>query len=1127
MHSRFSKYRRLMSLRPRARVVSIMTIAAVIVGLTPRAALAWKPYTHNHTGSQVQADLRDGKVTINGREYAVDGRVNRAINTWPAYYNAGVVGPDGFPDIAYGQAAIHPGDPASTGAWLGYILQQAWTAQADASGYTGDEKGQILAFAYGFLTHAAGDTLAHTLMNDYAGGVFPSVKEVITRLPAAKIALRHLVPEGYSGAATAGFDAQDSDEVELGESCANATIDNGDTVCNPGTDHESRVEVSNVCADNAAPNDATTCTTEGPGGTDVADYSADATPGIGFAAPTRWLQNTMVSLDAHTPADDCDHDGDGDHGCPNGQYAPGAADQLTRGPVLDVVLDQEAKLQIYAAKVRFDADHTMCSTTLDGGCHDITRTLTVPTVRGFAHVGVEDTRCTADHFCVASPGDLADDLVHGLIASYAEAWIEDIDAMRDHWIEFSTAVTKGLFDPQTRRDAANEKCTFGAVGPEALTNIARNECEAGVGAVDSVIYALEHAVPASENRNPSWIDDYLLPAAGAPDFVGDINGFLSSVGDAIDDLFTFVGISNPLAQISADVDAFIEDKVNEWVEEQYGVNPEALSQFEKSPNQWMCGSDENNPAKLTLPLPETSGGPVTLTPSGLFTPEEHASLDQLMGLPADHHEEGAGVPEDCGPLNDAAKLNPNTFAPLNNTVTLGKLLLLDGNGLNSVLGNTLEANGVIKSDSAVKTYATSNSAGFPANVMVDGLDAMGRAAHTEFGALSTSLPWLHLIDGDHAWRADRLPRYCRQTSGFSDSCDADIAQSLAGHEVQPTPANPDGLQGQINGGNGNMPMFESCLLRPAFRTLFTDWENGPQNFPDLGDEMRPDASVPNAPAGTLTFGTGTFTSGGTTYVGPANKLTLSATDAVFTDANIALRYRIYRNGTAAGGWTDISKGGELHVPTDGGDGAYTIDYQTQDPCHTFDAHDALTTPTISTTVVVDTTGPAITITSPAPEGTVFDITGTSTISYTVTDAASGLKIEGVTLDGPLSSNGAALDMFHLYPGTHTIVVSAKDNLDNPSRATRTFTVQATSAGLLSSWSRASSLGLVPGTGAYNGGRAKLQAALAAHHRGQHATEGNQLGAFVNQIQAQRGRGIDAATADRFIAWAQDLINRQA
>src|SRR5262249_46249364 len=37
-------------------------------------------------------------------------------------------------------------------------------------------------------------------------------------------------------------------------------------------------------------------------------------------------------------------------------------------------------------------------------------------------------------------------------------------------------------------------------------------------------------------------------------------------------------------------------------------------------------------------------------------------------------------------------------------------------------------------------------------------------------------------------------------------------------------------------GNGNFPMWESCLLRDkVFRVLFKDWQNGAQNFPDLGD----------------------------------------------------------------------------------------------------------------------------------------------------------------------------------------------------------------------------------------------------------------------------------------------------
>jgi hypothetical protein len=46
---------------------------------------------------------------------------------------------------------------------------------------------------------------------------------------------------------------------------------------------------------------------------------------------------------------------------------------------------------------------------------------------------------------------------------------------------------------------------------------------------------------------------------------------------------------------------------------------------------------------------------------------------------------------------------------------------------------------------------------------------------------------------------------------------------------------------------------------------------------------------------------------------------------------------------------------------------------------------------------------------------------------------------------------------------------------------------------------------------------------ARNQRGQHATEWNQLGAFINELEAQRAKGIDPVTADRFIAFAQDLI----
>src|ERR1044072_8518776 len=104
-----------------------------------------------------------------------------------------------------GQSIIHP---VHTGQWLRYVLDRAWAAQNDPS-YTGIEKSQILAFAYGFLTHAAGDMFAHTLVNEGAKGVFPGVGEILTHKTDAEIAIRHLILEGYVGNATPGYDAND------------------------------------------------------------------------------------------------------------------------------------------------------------------------------------------------------------------------------------------------------------------------------------------------------------------------------------------------------------------------------------------------------------------------------------------------------------------------------------------------------------------------------------------------------------------------------------------------------------------------------------------------------------------------------------------------------------------------------------------------------------------------------------------------------------------------------------------------------------------------------------------------------------------------------------------------------
>ena len=168
-------------------------------------------------------------------------RIVEGIRLYPSFYYAGAVGPDGFPDITYGQRTIHPVD---TGTFLARIFDMAWAAQTSPE-YTEAERLQILAFAYGYATHATGDFFAHSLVNEFSEGVFPAVFDIVGGVPdgARELAngLRHLMMEDYFNQATPRFDA------------------NGER--------------------NLLPN---------------GDISDDETPGIVFDAPTRFIYETLL-----------------------------------------------------------------------------------------------------------------------------------------------------------------------------------------------------------------------------------------------------------------------------------------------------------------------------------------------------------------------------------------------------------------------------------------------------------------------------------------------------------------------------------------------------------------------------------------------------------------------------------------------------------------------------------------------------------------------------------------------------------------------------------------------------------------------------------------------------------------
>jgi hypothetical protein len=181
----------------------LCTLAALSIPATK--ALAWEPRTHVALAEIVLADaLDDGKVSIYrlspttgavlGKlgDYPVEPTLLAALRRNRAQYIAGVLGPDAYPDILTGQMCIHPGDdprdadPVRFGnepgegadAWLTHL----WTKSRASSP-------AVKAWVAGFLTHAAGDLYAHTIVNNFAGGEF----QIGTN------GIRHVVVEGYMG----------------------------------------------------------------------------------------------------------------------------------------------------------------------------------------------------------------------------------------------------------------------------------------------------------------------------------------------------------------------------------------------------------------------------------------------------------------------------------------------------------------------------------------------------------------------------------------------------------------------------------------------------------------------------------------------------------------------------------------------------------------------------------------------------------------------------------------------------------------------------------------------------------------------------------------------------------------
>lgn len=171
------------------------------------------------------------------------------------------------------------------------------------------------------------------------------------------------------------------------------------------------------------------------------------------------------------------------------------------------------------------------------------------------------------------------------------------------------------------------------------------------------------------------------------------------------------------------------------------------------------------------------------------------------------------------------------------------------------------------------------------------------------------------------------------------------------------------------------------------------------------------------------------------------------------------------------------------------------------------------TASASVTVKRDATPPSVTIAAPA-DGAIYPVGAAVTASWSASDATSGIATVAAT-----SEDGAALDTG--TPGAKSYTVTATDAAGNRRSVTQTYTVQTPAQMAQALAAQVAGLGLPAGTA--NALIAKLDAAAAAWSRGQVNAAANQVGAFINQVEALAGKKIGAADAAGLVAAAQALI----
>ncbi len=704
----------------------------------PLDDVAFKPYTHVETAKDIRDDLIvDGKLTINGHDYTVDPKLVEAITRYPTYYNAGAVGPDGFPDFVMGQSIVHPID---TGIWMQRILDMAWSAQSDPT-YTPDEQLQILAFAYGYATHAAGDHFAHNLVNEFADGIYPSTTDVLNNTQDLANAVRHFIVEGYIGNATPGYDND-----TLRSLLPDGDLSNSSTVASsfdvptrfvyealikpfPGDPTAAADTGYTTLGVNSATNQFTRTS-----GSFLDDHFVvgQTIYAFGFGSNNGHFTVTAVSANSLTVAEPLsagDETGSGDEAL---------VTMGSRGVLLDTFFklrDAVAEQANIAATAYITAYGTAPTSDFNGLLDHLIALGSTPSVQQTAE----------------------------LYASYLAYWRDSIDAGVQDWAQFGLDASEAVFDFQALRNVQNAQGQ--GVGNDADPERAAAEDQVGLM---STILAQFNDPNQDGDTSDSFFTNHLLPMLGVPQRVADLGNFLSDFITPLEDnIIEPLRLAlNPLSSGSSSsgggISAIPKQFVEQMFQQRYGLDVETIGQLINLPN----GMD----------LETATIGSKTID---VFQPGDHAKLDSYLGI----HSQPATDPIVSDNPNFVFFDRPQTvvgpdiefdttrFAAFADAVTLGKLILLQENPvdgdvasagqLSTLVNNTLADLGTPLSTPYDWSLLNMNG-NDGGNVLTTTLQKPGvmveatLADGTTEQVLSDAQPWLLQIDGDHNWRQDSL-----------------------------------------------------------------------------------------------------------------------------------------------------------------------------------------------------------------------------------------------------------------------------------------------------------------------------------------------------------------------------------